>query len=320
VKKVLVTGGAGFIASHIVDGYLKEGWEVVVIDNLSTGKRENLNKKVRFYQMDIRDKRLDDVFSREGFNLVNHHAAQMNVRISVEKPLFDAEVNILGTLNLLDSCIKHGVDGFIFASSGGAIYGEPEHLPVDERSPKRALSPYGISKHVVEHYLYCYRENFGLNYICLRYGNVYGPRQDPYGEAGVISIFTHQILQGQRPRIFGDGEQIRDYIYVGDVVDVNMLVSQKVEELNGKQISSMDSLAYNIGTGKGISVNYLYKLLAEVLDFKESPIYAPARKGEIRRIYLDTARVKSELNWQAKIDLGEGLEALIKWISFTKQV
>ena len=313
MRKVLVTGGAGFIGSHIVDGYLKGGWQVVVIDNLSTGKRKNLNKKAKFYQMDIRDKRLDEVFLQEEFDLVNHHAAQINVRTSMEKPLFDAQVNILGTLNLLASCIKHGVKNFIFASSGGAIYGEPEQLPVNEYHPKNPLSPYGISKHVVEHYLYSYRKNFGLNCISLRYGNVYGPRQDPYGEAGVISIFTRKILQGERPQIFGDGKQLRDYVYVGDVVEVNMLVSQKMEKLSKRKAISPDDLAYNIGTGKGTSVNYLYKLLSETVDLKKDPVYAPPRKGEIRKIYLDSTKAKRELGWQAKTDLPQGLEAIIKW-------
>ncbi|UCG93795.1 MAG: SDR family NAD(P)-dependent oxidoreductase, partial [Candidatus Aerophobus sp.] len=193
MKKVLVTGGAGFIGSHVVDGYLQQGWKVVVVDNLSSGKKENLNEKAKFYQMDITDKRLDKIFAEEKFKLVNHHAAQIDVRVSVKKPMFDARVNILGTLNLLNNCMKHRVNNFVFISSGGVVYGEPLDLPVNEHYPKNPLSPYGVSKHTIEHYLHYYRETHGLNYLSLRYANVYGARQDPYGEAGVIAIFTQQM-------------------------------------------------------------------------------------------------------------------------------
>jgi len=313
MKKVLVTGGAGFIGSHIVDGYLNQGWQVVVVDNLSSGKRENLNKEAKFYQIDITDKELAEVFAQEKFELVNHHAAQIDVRMSVKKPLFDAQVNILGTLNLLENCLKYKVNNFIFVSSGGVVYGEPEKLPADEYHPKNPLSPYGVTKHTIEHYLYYYRETFALRYLSLRYANVYGPRQDPYGEAGVISIFTGKMLAGQRPTIFGDGEQLRDYTYVGDVVDVNMLVSQKIEELNKRKISSPDDLAYNVGTEKGSSVNLLYKLLAKITNFQGEPIYAPERKGEIRKTYLDTSKAKKELGWQAKLELKDGLEKTVSW-------
>ncbi len=313
MKKALVTGGAGFIGSHIVDGYLNQGWQVVVVDNLSSGKRENLNKEAKFYQIDITDKELAEVFAQEKFDLVNHHAAQIDVRMSVKKPLFDAQVNILGTLNLLENCLKYKVNNFIFVSSGGVVYGEPEKLPPDEYYPKNPLSPYGVAKHTIEHYLYYYRESFALNYLSLRYANVYGPRQDPYGEAGVISIFTGKMLPGESPTIFGDGEQLRDYTYVGDVVDVNMLVSQKIEDLNKRKISSPDDLAYNVGTEKGSSVNLLYKLLAKITNFQGEPIYAPERKGEIRKTYLDTSKAKKELGWQAKLELKDGLEKTVNW-------
>ncbi len=313
MKKVLVTGGAGFIGSHVVDGYLQQGWKVVVVDNLSSGKKENLNEKAKFYQMDIVDKRLDKIFAEEKFNLVNHHAAQIDVRVSVKKPMFDAEVNILGTLNLLNNCIKHGVNNFVFISSGGVVYGEPTDLPVDEHYPKNPLSPYGVSKHTIEHYLHYYRKTYGLNYLSLRYGNVYGPRQDPYGEAGVIAIFTRQMLRGKRPKIFGDGEQLRDYIHVSQVVNINLLASQKIKSLNEKKTSSPDDLAYNVGTGKGSSVNLLYQLLAEITGFKVQPINAPERKGEIRRIFLNTDKAKKELDWQLQLALREGLEKTVDW-------
>ena len=313
MKKVLVTGGAGFIGSHVVDGYLQQGWKVVVVDDLSSGKKENLNEKAKFYQMDIADERLDKIFAEEKFNLVNHHAAQIDVRVSVKKPMFDAEVNILGTLNLLNNCIKHGVSNFVFISSGGVVYGEPTDLPVDEHYPKNPLSPYGVSKHTIEHYLHYYRKTYGLNYLSLRYGNVYGPRQDPYGEAGVIAIFTRQMLRGKRPKIFGDGEQLRDYIHVSEVVNINLLASHEIKSLNERKPGSPDDLAYNVGTGKGSSVNLLYQLLAEIADFKGKPIAAPERKGEIRRIFLNTDKAKKELDWQPQLALREGLEKTVDW-------
>ncbi len=313
MKKVLVTGGAGFIGSHVVDGYLKQGWKVVVVDDLSSGKQENLNEKAKFYQMDITDKRLDKIFAEEKFKLVNHHAAQIDVRVSVKKPMFDAEVNILGTLNLLNNCIKHGVNNFVFISSGGVVYGEPTDLPVDEHYPKNPLSPYGVSKHTIEHYLHYYRKTYGLNYLSLRYGNVYGPRQDPYGEAGVIAIFTRQMLRGKRPKIFGDGEQLRDYIHVSEVVNINLLASHEIKSLNERKASSPDDLAYNVGTGKGSSVNLLYQFLADITGFKAQPIYAMERKGEIRRIFLNTDKAKKELDWQLQLALREGLEKTVDW-------
>jgi len=318
MKKVLVTGGAGFIGSHIVDGYIEEGYRVVVVDNLSRGKKENINKKAKFYQMDITDKKIAEIFAQEKFDLVNHHAAQIDVRISVEKPLLDAKINILGTLNLLENCLKYKVNNFIFISSGGAIYGEPENMPVDEYYPKNPLSPYAVTKHTIEHYLYYYRKTFALNYLALRYANVYGPRQDPYGEAGVIAIFTERMLGKHRPTIFGDGEQLRDYIYVSEIVDINILATQRIENLNKGKINSPDDLAYNAGTEKGSSVNSLYKLLAGMTDFQGKPIYAPERKGEIRKISLDTKKAKKELGWQAKLELKDGLEKTVKWFKERK--
>lgn len=318
MKKVLVTGGAGFIGSHIVDGYLKEGYQVVVIDDLSGGKRENLNKKAKFYQMDINDRKVAEIFAEEQFDLVNHHAAQIDLRTSVKKPLLDAKINILGTLNLLENCLKYKVRNFIFISSGGAIYGQPEEIPVDEYYPKNPLSPYAVAKHTMEHYLYYYRQIFALNYLALRYANVYGPRQDPFGEAGVIAIFSQRMLKKDRPTILGDGEQLRDYIYIDEVIDINMLASQKIESLNKKRASSPDDLSYNVGIGKGNSVNFLYRVLAEITDFQEKPIYAPGKKGDIRKIYLDTEKAKKELNWQAKLELRDGLKKTVKWFKERK--
>ena len=313
MRKVLVTGGAGFIGSHVVDEYLRRDWEVVVLDNLSTGKRENVNQEAKFYQMDITDPGIDRLFIQEKFDLVNHHAAQIDVRISVRDPLLDAQTNILGTLNLLKNCLKYGVGNFIFISSGGAIYGEVDNLPAREEYPKNPLSPYGVSKHTIEHYLYYYQHTFGLNYLALRYGNVYGPRQDPYGEAGVIAIFSEKMLQGKRPFIFGDGRQLRDYVYVEDVATANMMGTEKIQELNRRDPSSPDDLAYNVGTQKGSSVNLIYQSLAQITRFKMPPYHAPERKGEIRRIYLDIEKAERELKWKPTLDLREGLKRTVEW-------
>ena len=313
MRKVLVTGGAGFIGSHVVDEYLRRHWEVVVVDNLSTGKRENVNQEAKFYQMDITDPGIDRLFIQEKFDLVNHHAAQIDVRISVRDPLLDAQTNILGTLNLLKNCLKYGVGNFIFISSGGAIYGEVDNLPAREEYPKNPLSPYGVSKHTIEHYLYSYQHTFGLNYLALRYGNVYGPRQDPYGEAGVIAIFSEKMLQGKRPFIFGDGRQLRDYVYVEDVATANMMGTEKIQELNRRDPSSPDDLAYNVGTQKGSSVNLIYQSLAQITRFKMPPYHAPERKGEIRRIYLDIEKAEKELKWKPTLDLREGLKRTVEW-------
>ncbi len=313
--KVLVTGGAGFIGSHVVDGYIKEGWEVVVVDNLSSGREEYINPRANFYNLSILDTKLKDVFKKEKFDLVNHHAAQINVRASVEKPLFDARENVIGSLTLLQTCKEFGVKNFIFISSGGAIYGEPASLPVKETHPKLPLSPYGISKLAIEFYLYFYKKVFGLNYISLRYANIYGPRQDPFGEAGVVAIFSNSMLKGSIPTIFGDGEQTRDYVFVEDVVRANLLASYKIEELNNKKICSIDDLAYNISTGKEESVNTLYKKLASITKFKHLPIHSEPRKGEVRRIYLDPSKAKKELTWKATTSLSKGLRQTVEWMS-----
>ncbi len=221
--KILVTGGAGFIGSNLVDGFLAAGHEVVVVDNLSSGKRQNLNAGARFYELDIGDPGLGEVFARERFDLVNHHAAQIDVRHSVTDPQSDARTNILGLLNIMENCRRHGVRGVVFASSGGVVYGEPSRLPATETFPKGPLSPYGVSKLASEFYLCYYAQVMGIPYVTLRYGNVYGPRQDPHGEAGVVAIFGEKLLRGETPVIYGDGEQLRDYVFVGDVVRANLL-------------------------------------------------------------------------------------------------
>ncbi|MCH6574695.1 MAG: NAD-dependent epimerase/dehydratase family protein, partial [Bacteroidetes bacterium] len=236
--KILVTGGAGFIASHIADKFIEEGHEVVILDDLSTGFEKNINPKAKFVKLNIRDEKVSNLFEEEKFDVVNHHAAQMDVRRSVVDPAFDANTNILGTINLLQNSIKHGVNKFMFASTGGAVYGEQECFPADENHPTNPVSPYGISKLSVEKYLYFYFNEHKLNYTILRYANIYGPRQNPFGEAGVVAIFSAKLLKGDQPIINGTGEQTRDYIFVKDVVKANLLT-----------LSDDESDIYNVGTG-----------------------------------------------------------------------
>lgn len=292
--KILVTGGAGFIGSNIVDSLVEQGHDVVVVDNLSTGFARNLHPKARFYPVSILDTGLAEVFQKEKPEIVNHHAAQTVIVKSVEDPAFDASENILGSLKLLQLCLRFGVKKLIYASSGGAVYGEPKYLPADEKHPVSPISQYGISKHTVEHYINLYSEN--LDFTVLRYANVYGPRQNPAGEAGVVAIFAGKMLRGEQPTIFGKGDKTRDYIFVGDVVKANLLALDK----GSRGI-------YNIGTGVETSDQEMFDALAEALKYKGSPIYAPYRKGEVQRIYLDCARAQREMGWQAKVSLREGL-------------
>lgn len=324
--RILVTGGAGFIGSHVVDGLLTEGHEVVVVDNLSTGKRENLNGEAKFYEMDVCDPMLDEVFRKEKVDYVNHHAAQIDVRRSVAEPCEDARINIIGLLNVLENCKRYGVKGVVFASSGGVVYGEPTRLPVAENHPKGPLSPYGVSKLSSEFYLAYYMQVFGLPYVSLRYGNVYGPRQDPFGEAGVVAIFGQKMLKRETPVIYGDGEQLRDYVYVGDVVRANLLAVRCFREVAdgvGKAGESdsagsggfvgcaVNDFAYNIGTGSGTSVNELFALLRKVTGFTGEAEHGPERAGELKRICLGAGKAKRELGWEPRVSLEEGLRLTI---------
>jgi len=242
--KILVTGGAGFIGSNVVDRYITDGHDVVVVDNLSTGKKANLNPNAKFYQMSIKEEGLEEVFKREKPDIVNHHAAQIDVRKSVAEPVYDAGINIIGSLNLFQQCTKYKVKKVIFASSGGAGYGEQVRFPADEEHPLQPLSPYGIAKVSVELYLYFYGVTYGLDYTILRYANVYGPRQDPLGEAGFVAIFTNAMIENEVPVINGDGKQTRDYVYIDDVVEANEL-----------SLSKGSGEAFNIGTGIETDVN-----------------------------------------------------------------
>jgi len=319
--KILVTGGAGFIGSNIVDALVDEGHQVVVVDNLSSGKRENLNPAARFYELDICDPMLEEVFRQEKFDYVNHHAAQIDVRHSVADPVDDARTNILGLLNILENCRKHGVKGVIFASSGGVVYGEPSKLPATEKFPKGPQSPYGVSKLTSEFYLAYYAQVMNLPYIALRYANVYGPRQDPHGEAGVVAIFGQKMLRGETPVIYGDGEQLRDYVYVGDVVRANLLALKRLQEGGiacGTGGCAINDFAYNIGTGEGTSVNRLFTLLKEITGFAGEPEYGPERKGELRKIYLDADKAARELNWDSQVDLREGLRRTMEYLAKDK--
>lgn len=295
--KVLVTGGAGFIGSHVVDTYIENGFEVVILDDLSTGRASNLNPAARFYQLDIRSPQVAEVFADERPDFVNHHAAQMDVRRSVADPLFDADVNIRGSINLIECARNFNVQRFVYISTGGAVYGEPEYLPCDEAHPIQPICPYGASKHTVEHYLFMYNFNYGLNYTVLRYPNVYGPRQDPHGEAGVVAIFSGQMLAGETVRINGDGRQERDFVYVGDCARANLLA---ITQPTGSGI-------YNLGYGRGTSVNEIYTQLKEITGYPLEAEHGPAKVGETSRIFLDASKANRELGWAPTVDLKEGL-------------
>jgi len=299
--KVLVTGGAGFIGSHVVDAYVDAGFDVAVVDNLSSGRRDYLNPRARFYEMDIRDSDLSGVFEKERPEVVNHHAAQPSVTASVADPGHDADVNIMGTLNLLALGKEFGARKFIFASTGGAIYGNPEYIPADEEHPTRPLSPYGIGKMVGEYYVRFYG-SMGIAGAILRYANVYGPRQDPHGEAGVVAIFSNAMLAGNPPAIYGDGTQTRDFVYVEDVARANLLATR----------SEVSDTA-NIATGVETTVNDTFRHIAEFTEFRDEPDYAPARAGEVYRIALDITHAKTWLGWTPRTTLVQGLEQTVAW-------
>ncbi|HLC22058.1 MAG TPA: NAD-dependent epimerase/dehydratase family protein [Candidatus Methylomirabilis sp.] len=297
--KILVTGGAGFIASHVVDALVKEGHEVSVVDDLSMGRREQVHPSARFYRVDIRQREaLDGVFRAERPELVNHHAAQGNLRRSITEPSFDASVNILGSLVLIELSLAYKVRKFIYISSGGAVYGEPQRFPVDELHPIRPMSAYGVSKSTVEEYLDLLRDGQGLDYTVLRYANVYGPRQDPAGEAGVVAIFSRQMLAGERPTIFGDGTKTRDYVHVDDIVRANLLVM--AEERTAGRI-------YNLGLGREVSDRQIFDLVRSAVGCELEPLLAAKRPGEIDRICLDASRAKAEFGWEPIIPLEEGI-------------
>ena len=293
---ILITGGAGFIGSHIADTMVEAGHSVVVLDDLSTGRRQNLNPAARFVQGDIRDTGLGALFASEQFDVVVHQAAKANVRESLAEPVHYADVNVLGSLNLLEQSRKYGVKKFLYASTGGAAYGEPRQLPVPETHPVNPLDPYGASKHHVEHYLFLYRANYGLAYTVLRYPNVFGPRQDPLGEAGVVAIFTNKMLRGEPLVINGTGEQERDFVYVSDVARANLLALDKG-----------DGEIFNIGAGRGTNVNQIFDHLSELTHYPLPAAHGPAKLGEVYKIYLDASKAKQVLAWEPQVKLDEGL-------------
>lgn len=300
LRRALVTGGAGFIGSHVADRLIEDGYEVSIVDDLSAGKWENVNPLARFYQVNIGSPELSRVFDAACPEVVVHLAAQASVTVSVADPLRDAATNILGSVNLLVNCVRAGVRKFVYVSTGGALYGEPDYLPCDEEHPIRPLSPYGVSKHTVEHYLFVYRQVHGLSYTVLRLANVYGPRQDPFGEAGVVAIFTQRMLDGAQAVIYGTGEQERDFVYVEDCARAAALA-----------ISRGDGQAYNIGCGKGITVNRLFAMMKSITGYALDAQYDPPRPGDVFRSYLDTAKARRELGWSPQVALEDGLRMTV---------
>jgi UDP-glucose 4-epimerase len=300
--KILVTGGAGFIGSNLADRFIEEGHRVVIIDNLSTGVESNLNKKAKFYKVDVRSAVMDKIFEKEKPEVLCHHAAQIDVRKSTNDPIFDAEVNILGSLNLFNACVKHKVKKIIFASTGGAIYGEQDYYPADEKHPANPLSPYGVAKLTIEKYLHFYKEVYGINFVALRYANVYGPRQNPFGEAGVVAIFTERLLGGKKAIINGDGKQTRDFVFVEDVVESNVLA-----------LKYPKSDIFNIGTGIETDINRIFRTLKEKIGSRQKELHGPAKPGEQQRSVLECSKAKRLLKWKPKFDLEKGIAKTVKY-------
>jgi UDP-glucose 4-epimerase len=296
--RILVTGGAGFIGSHVADGFRKAGHEVAVVDNLSTGDRSNVDPSIRFFQYDIRDQGLEEAFKDFRPEIVSHHAAQANVPASVADPVYDASVNVLGGLNLVRLSAAHGVRKFIYISSGGAMYGEPdpEELPVKESAPARPLSPYGASKQALEAWLGVYQRTYGLDFTVLRYANIYGPRQSVREEGAVVAVFATRMSADLPVTIDGTGEQTRDFVYVGDCVTANL---SALERGSG--------MAFNIGTGRETSISEIFDAMAEVAGYSQQPNFGPARKGDVVRIVLDAGLAQKHLGWQAAMPLHDGL-------------
>jgi UDP-glucose 4-epimerase len=302
--KIMVTGGAGFIASHVSEGYLRAGHTVVIVDDLSTGKRENVPQGARFYQCDITDQEaVERIVAEERPEIINHHAAQMDVRRSVREPMFDARVNIVGALGLLEIAVKHKVRKVLYASTGGASYGEVSTVPVNESHPAAPICHYGVSKLTFERYLFLYRYLYGLNYTVMRYPNVYGPRQNPRGEAGVVAIFALQMLRGDQPTIFGDGSKTRDYVFVEDIVKANALLLEKG-----------DGEILNLGTGTPTSDYDIFELVRAAASYEGEPRYAPNRPGEVPQIALDAHKVQAISGWVAETPLKEGIARTVDFI------
>lgn len=301
--KIAVTGGAGFIGSHIVDAYIAEGHDVVVLDNFSTGRKENINKQASVEKVDITDAaKIRKIFEKEKFDIVNHHAAQVNVRASVDNPTDDATTNILGGINIYEAARSTGVKKIIFASSGGAVYGEQRYFPADEKHPKRPFSPYGVSKHANEKYLVYYKMVYGIEDVILRYTNVYGPRQNPHGEAGVIAIFTEKMLKNEQPIINGAGTQTRDYVYINDIVRANVLaLTDKARGI------------YNCSTGVEFSVNTVFQILKLRTGSNCKVVHGPAKPGEQQRSVCSFRKIEKSLGWKPEFNLEQGIAHTVEW-------
>lgn len=299
---ILVTGGAGFIGSNVADAFINEGHHVIIIDNFSSGKKENVHQKAKVYAMDIQDDSVGNIFRDEKIDVMCHLAAQMDVRRSVADPKFDASVNVLGFLNLMEQGRKHGLKKVLFSSTGGAIYGEQDYFPADESHPTRPLSPYGITKLTTEKYLFFYKEIYGIDHVILRYANIYGPRQNPHGEAGVVAIFSQKMLKGEQPIINGEGKQTRDYVFVGDVVRANLL------GLNYK-----GSNIFNIGTGVETDVNQLFQHIKSLTGSDCEEKHIPAKAGEQMRSVISSKKIGEILGWSPKVTLKEGLKRTVEF-------
>jgi len=309
-RRVLVSGGAGFIGSHVVEAFLAAGDTVTALDNLSSGRRENLPRGVRLVEADVRAPEARRLLAEGGFTVLCHHAAQMDVRRSVTDPVYDAEVNVLGLLNLLEGAREGGVRRVVFASSGGTVYGEGARLPIPETAPKLPASPYGTAKLTSEYYLATFAQLYGIEAASLRYSNVYGPRQNPHGEAGVVAIFGKRLLAGESVTVFGDGEQTRDMVFVKDVAAANVAAAAA----SLPPLRDLDARAYNIGTGVETSVNRLVALMETAAGRRGDVQRAPARAGELLRNALDPAKAGRELGWTPGTSLADGLAATIRWI------
>lgn len=299
-QKILVTGGAGFIGSHVVDTFLEEGFEVVIVDDLSTGEGRHADPRCKLYKVDVRDKALDEVFALEQPLFVSHHAARVDVRESMDDPCFYTDVNLIGSINVLECCRRHKVRKVLYASSGGAVYGEPDELPVEENHPIRPLDHYGASKHHVEHHLHLYEHNYGLRFTTMRYPNVYGPRQNSSGEAGVVAVFAKRMLTRKKVIINGTGDQERDFIFVKDVARANLLALSKGE-----------SKEYNLGHGQGISINELFEKMACVTSYGQPAVYGPEKVGEVFRTCLDASLAGEELGWKPLVGFTQGLNETV---------
>ena len=293
---ILVTGGAGFIGSNVADAFIKAGHKVVIVDNLYMGDMKNVNKKAKFYKMDVRDKRISGVIKKERIDVIDHHAAQISVPDSVKNPVFDAEINIMGILNVLEAAKENKVKKFIFISSGGTVYGNPEKYPAAEVLPIQPESPYGIAKATGEFYVKFYARQYNMKYTILRYSNVYGPRQIPHGEAGVVAIFIKKIMEGAKPMIFGGGVCVRDYVYVGDVARANVLA-----------VTRGHNQEVNIGTCRPTDVNQLFAAIKSATGYKEEAAKGPFREGDILANYLNIKKAKKVLGWSPKMSLQEGI-------------